>query len=141
MYGRKGRIGAGQVRFLRRRRFFWLSFIAAGLLALGWAAAIEPTLLRLRSEELASPHWPAAQPKLKIVLLADLHVGAPHVSLARVDALVATANAAEPDLVLLAGDYVARVLGGRKVSHDGMARSLGALRARRRLCRDGQRRH
>jgi predicted MPP superfamily phosphohydrolase len=118
------------VRVPSKRRVFWLGLLAAVLLSLGWAAGIEPGLLRLRSEELTSPYWPPTQPKLRIVFIADLHVGAPHVPASRVDKIVAMANAAEPDLVLLGGDFTAHVLGGRSISYDAIARSLAALRAR-----------
>lgn len=128
--GRKGRIGAGAVRIPSRRRGFWLSLLALIVLSLAWAAGVEPGLLRVRTEELTSPYWPPAQPKLRIAFLADLHVGAPHVPVSRVDKLVAIANAADPDLVLLGGDFTAHVLGGEKVSYDAIARSLAALRAR-----------
>lgn len=118
------------MRIRRKRRAIWLSLAAACVAALTWAAAIEPGLQRIRIEELTSPHWPPTQPKLRIVLLADLHVGAPHVSLGRVESLVAAANAADPDLILLAGDYIAHVLGGEKVPYPAIARSLSGLRAR-----------
>ena len=64
------------------------------------------------------------------MFLADLHIGAPHVPIGRIDELVAMANMADPDLILLGGDYIGHVLGGRKVPYDKIARSLGALRAR-----------
>lgn len=118
------------MRIASARRVFWVSLFAALALSLGWATAVEPGLLRIRSEELSSPHWPQGQPNLRIVFLADLHVGAPHVPLARVDDLVALANKASPDLVLLGGDYIGHVLGARKVPYDAIARSLAALRAR-----------
>ena len=118
------------MRGSRKRRVFWLSLFAACALSLGWAVGVEPGQLRVRSEELTSPHWPAALPKLRVVFMADLHVGAPHVPVSRVDELVAIANRADPDLVLLGGDYIAHVLFGEKVAYDAIARSLGALRAR-----------
>ena len=111
------------MRFPSKRRVFWLSLVAACALSLGWAAGVEPGQLRVRSEEMTSPHWPAAVPKLRIVFMADLHVGAPYVPIARVDKLVAIANRAEPDLVLLGGDYIAHVLFGEKVACDAIARS------------------
>jgi predicted MPP superfamily phosphohydrolase len=126
----QGEIGAGVVRVPSKRRVFWLSLFAALALSLSWAAGVEPGQLRVRSEEMTSPHWPAAVPKLRVVFIADLHVGAPHVPIARVDKLVAIANRADADVVLLGGDYIAHVLFGEKVAYDAIARSLGALRAR-----------
>jgi predicted MPP superfamily phosphohydrolase len=50
--------------------------------------------------------------------------------LARVEAIVASANAAKADLVLLGGDYLAHVLGRRRVDPGAIAVRLGALEAR-----------
>ena len=50
--------------------------------------------------------WPPGLP-LTIAAIADLHAGEPHVSLGRVEAVVAAANALRPDLIVLLGDYAA----------------------------------
>ena len=39
-------------------------------------------------------------------MISDLHAGAPWIDEAKIDAVVARTNAARPDLILLAGDYV-----------------------------------
>lgn len=78
----------------------------AGLFAGGYAFGVEPGL-RLRVQ-----HW-AVQPngwnrgKLRLVILSDLHLGGPHVGLARLERIVATAAALQGDLVLYLGDYAA----------------------------------
>jgi uncharacterized protein len=95
-----------------------------------WSTAIEPGLLRTRTVVLESAHWPAQRPDLKVVFIADLHIGSPHITLAKLDEIVAEANAAKPDIVLLGGDYVAHVLGGRAVPPEDIAARLGKLRAR-----------
>ena len=43
---------------------------------------------------------------LTIAVISDLHAGAPYIDEAKIDAVVARTNAAHPDLILLAGDYV-----------------------------------
>ncbi len=43
---------------------------------------------------------------LTIAVIADLHAGAPWIDEAKIDVVVAATNAAHPDLILLAGDYV-----------------------------------
>lgn len=112
------------------RRLVLAALIGGPVVLGGWSIAIEPGLLVERVVALGSPDWPAARPAVKVVLIADLHVGAPHVSLAKVDEIVGRANAAAPDLVFLGGDYIAHVLGGRAVTPEAIAQRLAALRAR-----------
>jgi predicted MPP superfamily phosphohydrolase len=45
--------------------------------------------------------------RLKIAALADLHAGEPYMSAARVGSIVERANALNPDLIVLLGDYTA----------------------------------
>lgn len=107
---------------------------AGGLAAAGglgaYAFGVEPFLrLAVRRHAVMPARWPAGL-RLKVALLADLHAGAPMMDEARIEHIVATANALAPDLVLLAGDFgvasrfVTRILPQRDV-----ARRLGALRA------------
>jgi len=60
-----------------------------------------PAITRYR---LTPPGWPAGPP-LRIAALADLHAGAPAMTLDRLAAIVAATNAEAPDLVVLLGDY------------------------------------
>ena len=95
-----------------------------------WSIAIEPTLLRVREVSVRSPSWPVAYPALRIALVGDIHLGAPHVDLVKVDQVVAAVNAAAPDLVLLLGDYVSMmVLGRQRVSPEQLTPGLARLRA------------
>jgi predicted MPP superfamily phosphohydrolase len=50
--------------------------------------------------------WPAAASPVRIALLSDVHLGQGSMSGRRLDSIVDRVNAARPDLVLLAGDYV-----------------------------------
>jgi predicted MPP superfamily phosphohydrolase len=103
---------------------------ALALTALGiWAFAIEPASLRTRAYELAIPGWPAECAGVRVAVLADLHVGSPWNGLERLAEVVAETNAAHPDLVLLAGDYVEGVAGGRKIPPEPIAGELRALGA------------
>ncbi len=70
-----------------------------------WSVAIEPGLLKVRRLTIAAGHWP--RPPLKVALVSDIHAGAPHIDLAYVDELVARINAEKPDIILLAGDFLA----------------------------------
>jgi predicted MPP superfamily phosphohydrolase len=55
---------------------------------------------------LTPPNWPDGL-KLRLVVLADIHACRPWMTPQRIAALVDEANALEPDLILLLGDYVA----------------------------------
>jgi len=64
------------------------------------------------------------------VAIADLHTGAPHITLEKVADVVARVNAARPDLVVLLGDYVIHgVLGGHFVEPERTAAALRGLAA------------
>jgi predicted MPP superfamily phosphohydrolase len=49
---------------------------------------------------------PASTPPIRIALLSDIHVGNRGMEPARLDRIVAQVNAARPDLILIAGDFV-----------------------------------
>jgi len=107
------------------------SFLLASLLFLvGWAFWFEPRVLVAREAALDVPRWDSAHEGLRIALLADLHVGSPHHGLAKLREIVARVNEAEPDLILLLGDFVIQgVKGGTFVPPEEAAAELSKLRA------------
>jgi uncharacterized protein len=103
-----------------------MGIAAAAYRALWW----EPRHVRLTSHTLALPRWPDRLDGLRVAVIADLHTGAPHVSLAAVERVVARVNAEGPDLVALLGDYIdPRVAGASPVPPAAVASALGRLRA------------
>jgi predicted MPP superfamily phosphohydrolase len=105
-----------------------------------WAFWLEPSSLTVRRVSLAVPGWRAEHRGLKVALLTDLHVGAPHMSLARLRRVVERVNAEAPDVVLITGDFViggpkdrggerGGVAGGTFVEPEPIADELRALRA------------
>ena len=102
-----------------------------GLLIAGlgtWSLLIEPRLLRVRELRFAHAHGPCRPVRLAIA--SDLHIGAPHSSLARLAKIVDRINSGKPDLVLLLGDYVShRVAGGTRIPPEPIAAVLSELRA------------
>lgn len=75
--------------------------------ALGvWAFLAEPRTLVVRHVVVESPAWRG--PPVRIGLISDTHVGAPHMSAERLERIVARMNAERPDIVLLLGDYAGR---------------------------------
>ncbi len=78
-------------------------------LSLGvWGLRIEPKRLIVRPASLSTRLWPKAMDPLRIAVISDLHVGSPHINLAKVDQVVNRVNRLRADLVVLLGDYVVR---------------------------------
>ncbi|MET0307568.1 MAG: metallophosphoesterase [Sphingomonas sp.] len=85
----------------------------------------------LRRATVPMAGWPAQAAPLRVALLSDIHVQGPDMPPERVARIVAQVNAARPDLVLLAGDFVGdRSLGTRNYSDDEIAAPLAQLSAR-----------
>ncbi|MBV9931231.1 MAG: metallophosphoesterase [Alphaproteobacteria bacterium] len=95
--------------------------LLAGTFVYGLREAVSPPLRR--EARLALPGWPRGTPPLRVALLSDIHLGNRAMTPARLHAIVASVNAAHPDIVLLAGDFVA----GRR--SDGATAKAAALSA------------
>lgn len=113
----------------RVRRVITAGVVTALSLVL-WAFYMEPASLLNDTYELTLPRWPAVCDRKRVVVLADLHEGSPFNGLDKLDYIVARTQAARPDLILLAGDYVIHgVLGGTFVPPDDMVPALRRLSA------------
>ena len=120
------------------RRTFLKGVLAASAVggAFGGFALAEPFRLGVTRYKISPPNWPADL-RLKLAVVADIHVVEPWMNLSRVAQIVARTNALEPDAVLLLGDYVpssgmqrwARRVGGGVIAPDDWARELGRLKA------------
>ena len=60
-------------------------------------------MLVVRHPRMELPGWPS---ELRIAVLSDLHVGSPHVGLDKLRVIVEKANAENPALIVLLGDFV-----------------------------------
>ncbi len=98
-----------------------------------WATFIEPRTLVVKDVEVRSALWRGAP--LRIGIVSDVHVVAPHMTPTRVRRIVSRINALDADLVLIAGDLVGHHLPReRRNAHvnadivDGLAafREIGA---------------
>ncbi|WP_417242835.1 metallophosphoesterase [Celeribacter sp.] len=101
--------------------------LGALLLALFYAFWIEPAWrLRVVRYRVAVPDWGNRAP-MRIVIISDLHAGAPHIPLSRVRRITRKANRLNPDLAVLLGDYSAAHswTWGQTGKHD----IIGALKA------------
>ena len=99
-----------------------------GALALN-ASVIAPRRFRVREHDLALPGWPSDLDGLKVVVVGDVHAGAPFVGLARVRFVAAQVAALRPDLVLLVGDHVADVMFGTDLDPADVAEALTGVTA------------
>lgn len=60
----------------------------------------------VRTATIRLPNWPAGIKSVRAVLISDLHIGTAAMDSARLDRIVDQINALNPDIVLLAGDYI-----------------------------------
>jgi predicted MPP superfamily phosphohydrolase len=98
-----------RIGMITRRKFL---MTGAALLGCGVAASygvvIEPGFrLNVVPWPVAHPGWPASMPPLRIAVLTDLHAMKPWMPVPRIERIVEAANALQPDLIVLLGDYVA----------------------------------
>jgi hypothetical protein len=111
----------------------WLAALLclAGMALGAYGVFIEPGRLVVHSVTVKTAAWPATHPPMRIAFLTDLHVGAPHIDLARIREIVRRTNALKPDLVLLGGDYVIDgVLGGTVTRPRPIAQALTGFDAK-----------
>lgn len=120
-------------RFTKKRAI--LATIAAlsllGIALAVWSFLIEPDRLIVKDVQLQIDGWPVAFDNLRIAAIGDLHVGSPHVGVEKLQELVRVVNEKNPDVVLIAGDFVIQdVVGGRFVEPEIIAENLRGLKAR-----------
>lgn len=137
--GNRGKSGAGgfrarralaRLRQMPRPRLLALAVVLIGAGLSIWAFVAEPASLRNEDYELSPARWPAECDGLEVALLSDLHVGSPFNGMDKLASVVALTQRAEPDVVLLAGDYVIHdVMGGSFTPPERIAAALGKLRA------------
>jgi predicted MPP superfamily phosphohydrolase len=108
----------------RSRLIVWGTLLAMA----AWGFGFEPGWLQQRQLTLNSADWQG--PAITIGVASDLHVGAPHVSMAMLRRVVADLNAAKPDLILLPGDFVHHgLINGEAISPEAIAAELATLKA------------
>ncbi|MBA2962791.1 MULTISPECIES: metallophosphoesterase [Ramlibacter] len=112
-----------------RRRLRWAA-LAAVLLLAAWSFGIEPRWVAQRQVEVHLPGW--QRPPLRVAVAGDWHLGRGGVMTpGHARAIVDAINAAAPDLVLLAGDFVAGDGDPARgaLAPEAIAAALGRLRA------------
>lgn len=81
-----------------------LLVLAVGGIALAWHYTMADPLVQRTRVEL--PGLPAGTPLLTVALISDIHVAGPDMPPSRLARIVEQINALEPDIVLIAGDFV-----------------------------------
>lgn len=109
----------------------FLGLALAGILLVGfsyWTAVADPVV---RNARVAHPGWPSGAPRLRLLLLSDIHVGGPDMPPERLRRIVGQVNRLKPDIILIAGDLVTdKRLATRYYSHDEAVAPLAGLRPR-----------
>jgi len=108
---------------LRAAGVFLLLVLAllGGAFFVGLQEAVSPPVRR--GARLALAGWPRGAPPLRVALLSDIHLGNRAMTPDRLGRIVDEVNAASPDIVLIAGDFLA----GRR--SDGAEEKAAALTA------------
>jgi predicted MPP superfamily phosphohydrolase len=117
----------------RKKRVFLIAFSALALILVlsgVWAFLIEPNRLVVKEETIALPNWPSNFENLRIAVLSDLHAGAPFMTAEKLRFVVLQVNATQPDLVVILGDFMSSVRGGKTIEPEAIAENLKNLRAR-----------
>jgi predicted MPP superfamily phosphohydrolase len=94
---------------------------------------IEPRRLVVNEQNLKIPNWSAKLNNFKIVAISDVHGGSNYVSEEKLRKLVELANAQNPDLIVLLGDYVSQIGGKRsdlKMPFETIAENLKGFTAK-----------
>ncbi len=113
--------------------FLYLRIIVYGLAgsALIWGFLIEPDRLVTREYRLDLPNWPADLRGLRIAALSDIHAGSPHITREKLQQIVSAINSTRPDLVLIAGDFIATgKIRWTTIPPDEIAAALKGIKAR-----------
>jgi predicted MPP superfamily phosphohydrolase len=73
-----------------------------------WSFLIEPNRLVVHPATITIKSWPKQLNGLKIVAISDIHAGSPFINETKLRQIVSLANAQQPDLIVLLGDYMVR---------------------------------
>ena len=116
----------------RRRKRLRIALVAILLTMVclaGWAFVIEPNRLVVRHTTLAIDLWPSSLSNLKIAVLADIHAGGSYIDERKLRLIVERTNALQPDLILIAGDYISGARNDHNMEPDVFAAVLKDFRA------------
>jgi hypothetical protein len=87
---------------------FLLAFVTA------YSYFIEPSRLKIKKLTVSVPNWSVKLNGFKVVAISDVHGGSNNVTEDRLRELVQLANAENPDIIVLLGDYISEQPGNKK---------------------------
>lgn len=93
-------------KLLKRILIAFALILTVLALVAGYAYFVEPSRLIIKEVDLKIPRWNEKLNNFKIVAISDLHGGSNNVTESKLREIVEKANAQEPDLIILLGDYV-----------------------------------
>lgn len=96
-------------KLLKRILLTFAAIAAILALAGGYSYFIEPSRLIIKERDLKIPRWSEKLDGFKIVGISDIHGGSNNVTEQKLREIVEKANAQNPDLIILLGDYVSEV--------------------------------
>lgn len=116
-----------------RKKLIITIVIAAFLLILClsavWAFFIEPNRLIVRDVTIRVNNWPPGFEKMRIAVLADLHVGSHYIDAAKLKLILTKLEENKPDLILILGDFMADAHRYTVVLPETIAEQLKGIRA------------
>ena len=96
-----------------------------------WTFWWEPNSLRVNQYQLEVARLPKGFDQLRVIAMSDLHIGAPYITLDKLRTIVNEANAQDPDLTVLLGDFVIQgVVGGELIEPETFVEILKELKAK-----------
>lgn len=117
----------------RRKRIIRIAVLAVFLLIVSagvWSFLIEPNRLIVRQQTIAIKSWPQEFSGLRIALISDIHAGGPFIDEKKLQQIVTTTNALNPDLIVLLGDYMSQnTWHAHEIAPEVIAANLKQLRA------------
>lgn len=92
---------------VRRLALSSLALLIAALAVAAWSYRLALSDPVVRRATVALPGWPAGAQPVRVALASDIHLGNGVTDVARLARIVDRVNGLRPDLVLLAGDFIA----------------------------------
>jgi uncharacterized protein len=119
-------------KFRRRRVVKIIAAVLAVMIVFlaVWSFLIEPNRLVVKEETLELANWPAEFSDFKIAIFSDLHVGSSFIDANKLQLLVTKVNEAQPDLIVILGDFMVSPRLGTVIEPEIIAANLQGLRAR-----------